>query len=171
MVKAIAQRESESTLESIQRLTKGIQTEFNSLTGDSSTYREVHILESLDLDRIAEAIKSIDDVNIDVDQRWTLAIGFSNLVCSMIHVADGMYGKLVNGSAGKFCPDTVWLLEDTLWKDLVKTMIEETLLIVKHAYHCLLPVPGRFSRHRHHRNPTFFPCSVELFKMNTISLV
>ena len=44
-----------------------------------------------------KAIKSIDDVNIDVDQRWTLAIGFSNLVCSMIHVADGMYGKLVNG--------------------------------------------------------------------------
>ena len=39
----------------IQRLTKGIQTEFNSLTGDSSTYREVHILESLDLDRIAES--------------------------------------------------------------------------------------------------------------------
>ena len=45
------------------------------------------------MDRIAEAIKLIDDVNIDVDQRWTLAIGFSNLVCSMIHVADGMYGK------------------------------------------------------------------------------
>ena len=32
VVKAIAQRESESTLESIQRLTKGIQIEFNSLT-------------------------------------------------------------------------------------------------------------------------------------------
>ena len=73
-----------------------IQTKFNSLTGDSSTYREVHILESLDLDRIAEAIKSTDDVNIDVDQRWTLAIGLSNLVCSMIHVADGMYGKPVS---------------------------------------------------------------------------
>ncbi|OEU06844.1 hypothetical protein FRACYDRAFT_252657 [Fragilariopsis cylindrus CCMP1102] len=103
VVKVIAQRKSESTLESIQRLTKGIQTEFNSCT---------------------EAIKSIDDVNIDVDQRWTLAIGFSNLICSMIHVADGMYGKLVNGSAGKFCPDTVWLLEDTLWKDLVKSTLE-----------------------------------------------
>ena len=111
-------------MESIQRLTKGIQTEFNSFTGDSSTYREVHILESLDLDRIAEAIKSTDDVNIDVDQRWILAIGFSNLVCSMIHVADGMYGKLVNGSAGKFCPDTTWLLEDTLWKDLVRSTLE-----------------------------------------------
>jgi hypothetical protein len=53
VVKAIAQRKSESTLESIQRLTKGIQ---NRIQFDSSTNREVHILESLDLDRIAEAI-------------------------------------------------------------------------------------------------------------------
>ena len=64
VVKVLPQRKSESSLESIQRLTKGIQTECNSLAGDSSTYREVHILESLDLDRIAEEIKSIDDEGI-----------------------------------------------------------------------------------------------------------
>ena len=56
VVKAIAQRDQNHLWNRlIQRLTKGIQTGFNSLTGDSSTYREVHILESLDLDRIAES--------------------------------------------------------------------------------------------------------------------
>jgi hypothetical protein len=132
-VNVIGQREleSKSISESIIRSQiKDIETEFSSLIDDWSGVLNdpmlaivVNEVESLELDRIANSIKSIDnDVNIDVDQQWILACEFSNLVCSMIQDANDTIGQLVDGSGGEFCPNTAKLLE-SFWKDLVKLTI------------------------------------------------
>jgi hypothetical protein len=133
-IKVIAQRklESESSIsESIIRSQiKDIEIEFNSLTDDWSGVLDdpmlaivVDEIECLDLNRIATAIKSIDNnVNIDIDQQWILASEFSNLVCSMIQDANDTIGQLVDGSGSEFCPETACLLE-SFWVDLVKLTI------------------------------------------------
>jgi hypothetical protein len=138
-VKLIAQREleSKSISESIIRCQiKDIETEYYSLTDDWSSVLcdpiskdlVVNEVECLDLDRIADSIKSIidnnanADVNVNVDQQWILASEFSNLVCSMIQDANDTIGQLVDGSGGRWCPETAHLLE-SFWKDLVKLTI------------------------------------------------
>ena len=151
-IKVIAQRrkllESESSIsisiseESIiiRSQIKDIEIEFNSLTDDWSGVLDdpmlaivVDEIECLDLNRIANAIKSIGNNNVyanvnnvnnnvDIDQQWILASEFTNLVCSMIQDAHDTIGQLVDGSGNEFCPETAKLLE-SFWKDLVELTI------------------------------------------------
>ena len=147
-IKVIAQRrkllESESSSISISESSiiirsqiKDIEIEFNSLTDDWSGVLDdpmlaivVDEIECLDLNRIANAIKSIGNNNINninnsidvVDQQWILASEFTNLVCSMIQDANDTIGQLVDGSGNEFCPETAKLLE-SFWKDLVELTI------------------------------------------------
>lgn len=70
----------------------------------------------------------------DMEQQWRLAIDFTQFVGQMLQEATDYAGKLVNGSAGEWCPDTAEEVEG-MWAGLLvqdtkvppKEMIKEAL--------------------------------------------
>lgn len=80
-------------------------------TGDA-----VRDLESLHV-KEAEVTKAILALT-DVEEKWDAALTFSTLLAGMISTAQDNAGKLVNGSAGEWCPETASAIEN-LWEQLV----------------------------------------------------
>jgi hypothetical protein len=54
----------------------------------------------------------------DIEQKWNAALSFSKLLAGMISTAEDNARKLVNGSAGEWCPETASAIE-SLWEELV----------------------------------------------------
>jgi hypothetical protein len=117
-------RPAESRIQqSIDRLRRDYdKIEFGDDWKSELTEKAVRQIEALQFQPIFQEVLTVPDINL----RWELGLNISDVLVDFMFDAEEIADKLVNGSAGEWCPNTAEAIE-RFWHQMIAKNQKESL--------------------------------------------